>query len=266
MIASLPMYDFLWTARANDALWDTLGGRLRDAGVDAPARLTRGVPLREVWRDPELIFGQTCGYPFWTELHDRVTLLATPLYAFDGCDGAEHRSFLIARRDDPRDGIAAFRGGRAAINARDSNSGMNLFRASVAPFAEGGRFFSAVVETGAHAQSLVAVVEGAADLAALDCVSFALLRQGEPAQVERVRVVARTPRTPALPFVASAALSPDVIATLRRALFETLADPGLAKALAILGISGAARLDPQAYARVADLERGALQAGYPELA
>ena len=39
------MYDFPWTAQANDALWAALATRLRDAGIDAPDALTRGADL-----------------------------------------------------------------------------------------------------------------------------------------------------------------------------------------------------------------------------
>src|SRR5579863_7521808 len=91
-VASLGMYDFPWTAAANDALWAALGGRLRAAGVAAPVGLTRGVDLHALWRSPGLIFGQTCGFPYVTALRASVALIATPVYAFAGCRAAAHRS------------------------------------------------------------------------------------------------------------------------------------------------------------------------------
>ena len=39
-VAALPMYDFPWTADAQDALWRALAGELRRAGVPAPRALT----------------------------------------------------------------------------------------------------------------------------------------------------------------------------------------------------------------------------------
>jgi len=265
-LACLPMYDFPWTASALDSVWTAMSKRLRGEGIDAPEALTRGPPLEEMWRDPGLILGQTCGYPYWRDLRGQVTLLATPIFRFEGCDGPRHGSFLIARRDDTRRDLGAFRGARAAINACDSNTGMNLFRAAVAPLAGGRPFFSEVVVTGAHALSLAAVAVGLADVAAIDNVSFALLRTGRPDLVERVKVIARTPSSPGLPFIASATFSPEAVATIRGCLFATLADPSLAADLATLGLEGAEVLDEAAYAEVADLERGAIQLGYPELA
>ena len=78
LIAVLPMYDFPWTAAANDALWASISARLSAADVRAPMRLTRVGDLAAQWRDPRLVFGQTCGYPNVTGLKDAVTPIATP--------------------------------------------------------------------------------------------------------------------------------------------------------------------------------------------
>jgi ABC-type phosphate/phosphonate transport system substrate-binding protein len=266
MIAGLPMYDFAWTASALDAFWELLSTRLRGAGLEAPQSLSRDRPPEDIWRDPALIFGQTCGYPYWRSLRDRVALIATPTYNFEGCEGARHCSFLIVRRGEAGQGLVGFRGARAAINARDSNTGMNLFRAAIAPLAQGRAFFSDVVVTAAHARSLAAVAEGTADIAAIDCVSFALLRRGRAELVERVEVLQRSPSSPGLPFIASAAMPPEALQTIRRSLFETLADARLAEHFAALGLTGAEVLEPQAYRRTNELEEAAFALGYPELA
>ena len=186
-IAALPMYEFPEIAAANDALWSGIALRLRARGVPAPAGLARGADVARLWRDPGLVFGHTCGYPYAKELSDAVVLIATPEYCFPGCDGAAYRSFLICRKHDPRR-LDAFRGGVAAVNAWDSNSGMNLFRAAIAPHADGRPFFASVILTGSHQASLAAVAAGGADLAAVDCVTFALLQRLRPALVERVTV------------------------------------------------------------------------------
>ena len=131
-IAVLPMYDYPWTAAANDRLWAAMSARLNEAGVPAPASLTRGGDRGAQWRDPKLVFGQTCGYPYVTGLKDAVALIATPEYSFPGCEGASHRSFIVARANDARRDLSDYRGARAAVNGFDSNSGMNLFRAKIA--------------------------------------------------------------------------------------------------------------------------------------
>jgi ABC-type phosphate/phosphonate transport system substrate-binding protein len=265
-IAILPMYDFPWTAAANDALWASISARLNEAGVRAPVRLTRGGDLAALWRHPGLIFGQTCGYPYMTDLRESVTLIATPEYSFPGCEGASHRSFIIRGRSNPRRALDEFRDASAALNAHDSNTGMNLFRATVAPIAGGAPFFRATLLTGSHEASVTAVADGRADLAAIDCVSFALLERGRPELVARVAVVAESPVSPNLPFIASGRLPPSTIAAVREALFAALADPNLAEACATLGLKGARPASPTDYERVVEIEREAAAAGYSLLA
>jgi ABC-type phosphate/phosphonate transport system substrate-binding protein len=266
LVAALPMYDFPWVADAHDALWAAIARHLEEAGIDAPASLTRGRDLDALWGDPCLLFSQTCGYPYVQRLEDAVTLIAAPRYAFPGCVGAAHCSFLVAAKRDARRTLGEFRDARAAVNAWDSNSGMNLFRATLAPLANGGPFFGEVMATGAHERSLEAVVEGRADLAAIDCVSFALLSAGRPELTEAARVVAESPLSPALPFIASATLPSSIVEAVRAVLFAMLADDSLASARAALGLAGASDVTPETYERVSALEREAIAAGYPRLA
>jgi ABC-type phosphate/phosphonate transport system substrate-binding protein len=266
LVASLPMYDFPWIAAANDALWGSIAARLAEAGVQGLPKLTRGGDLAALWRNPGLIFGQTCGYPYVTALKETVALIAAPEYSFPGCEGVLHRSFIIRRADDPRQALGEFRAAAAALNAHDSNTGMNLFGATISPFALRAPFFSSVVLTGSHEASVIAVAEGDADLASLDCVSFALLERGRPEVVKRVAIVAESPLSPCLPFIASASLPAPTIEAVREALFAALADPDLAEARATLGLKGARIVAPADYDRVMEIERDAAAMGYAELA
>jgi ABC-type phosphate/phosphonate transport system substrate-binding protein len=266
LVASLGMYDFAWVADATDALWTAIAQRLRVAGVEAPRELSRDADLHELWRDPKLIFGQTCGYPYVTALRGSVALIATPIYRFPGCRGASHCSFLIASKTRPTRNLGDFAGARAAVNARDSNSGMNLFRATIAPLAQGRAFFAQAIVTGSHEASLAAVSAGRADLAAIDCVSFALLQQGRPDLTQGVDVIAESPSSPALPFIMSADLARLHLNVVREALFAVLDDPALAGPRRILGLAGAQVLGEADYERVAQLEQEAAAAGYPTLA
>jgi ABC-type phosphate/phosphonate transport system substrate-binding protein len=265
-IAVLPMYDFPWTADANDALWAAMSARLDEAGVEPPKTLNRGGDLDAQWRDPRLVFGQACGYPYVTRLRDAVALIAAPTYAFPGCEDASHRSFIIRRASDPRRALAQFRGATAGLNSWDSNTGMNLFRAALAPIAGGAPFFRAIVVTGSHEASVTAVAEGRADLAAIDCVSFALLGRGRPDLIQRVAVVVESPNSPGPPFIANARFGDSTIGAVREALLAALADPNLAEARATLGLMGARLTNPADYDRVAEIEQGAAAAGYPRLA
>ncbi len=201
------MYDFPWTAAANDALWAAIAARLAEAGVEAPNTLTRGGDLDAQWRDPGLVFGQTCGYPYVTALEGRCRPdRGAASMRFPGCDRLRIEASSSAARATRAARWPNFAARQPGSTRWDSNTGMNLFRAAIAPIAGGAPFFRAIVVTGSHEASVAAVAEGRADLAAIDCVSFALLARGRPELIERVAVVAESPLSPCLPFIASARL------------------------------------------------------------
>ncbi len=261
------MYDFPWLARANDALWAGVARHLRAAGLErVPDHLDRTRPREAVLRDPDLLLGHTCGYPLMTALDGVVRPVATPRYALPGCEGAWHRSLVVVREDAPYERLDQLRGSRAALNGFDSNTGMNLFRAAVAPLAGGRPFFADLLVTGFHLESLAAVRSGRADVAAIDCVTHGLAARHRPDLVAGTRVLAWTEATPSLPLVTRAAAPEAKVMALRSALDAAAADPDLAEARAALALEGFEVLPLAAYGRILELERAAAEAGYPTLA
>jgi ABC-type phosphate/phosphonate transport system substrate-binding protein len=265
-IASLGMYDGAALQTANDTLWATIATHLRDAGVrNVPDRLDREHPLDRIWSAPGLLLAQTCGYPLTTGWRGRLRYVATPRYRAAGCEGTSHRSRLVVRADDPAETLKAFRARRAAINDRASNTGMNLFRAVIAPLAAGLAFFEAVVETGSHANSAQAIASGAADIAAIDAVSFAHLERHDPDVTRHLRTLGWTTATPGLPLVTSTDTSARDIAALRRALLAAADDSALDGVRDRLLLDGFDVLRPARYQAVLRLEAKAVRAGYPVL-
>ena len=263
-VASLGMYDHPAQWAANDQLWTALATRLRARGIDAPDQLDRSRTVEAIWRDSNLLFGQTCGYPLVTDAGLALQVIGIPVYDAPDCAHGRHVSYLVARKAD--DGpLATFRDRRAAINARNSNTGYNLFRATVAPLAQDGWFFGDVVETGSHRASVEAVGAGAADIAAIDAVSFATLRRFDPGAVSGLRIIGVTPYTPALPFVTARSTPTETVAALQEALSYVIANPALVAARAKLFLADVIPSGPEPYARVRALERAAVDAGYPIL-
>jgi ABC-type phosphate/phosphonate transport system substrate-binding protein len=199
MIAALPMYDRPATAAANDRFWAGIRDALRAAGQPAPDRLSRGGDLWALWRAPDLVLGQTCGLPYRARLHGRVTLVATPDYGLPGCPPGFYRSVLVVRADDPRADLAAFAGSRLAVNEALSQSG---WAAPAAHVAARGLALRPIGPTGSHAASAAAVAADRADIAALDAVTWALLRREDDAAALRLRVLETTAPTPGLPLIA----------------------------------------------------------------
>ncbi len=266
-IAILPMYDFEDLRAAHDRLWAAIAARLRtQISGFVPEELTRETALLPAWRDSGLLLGQTCGYPLVTALNQTVRLVLTPIYMAPGCDGAWHRSAVIVRADDDVADLEGLRGRRCALNGWDSNTGMNLLRAMIAPIARSGRFFGEIIVSGSHHRSLGMVAAGEADVAAIDCVTLALLTRIDPALRAKIRVLDWTQPSPGLPMITSAMNDDATLEALRGAVIGAFQDPELAETRSTLLIAGYEMLAYEAYRTVARLETVASEHGYPDLA
>ena len=266
MIASLPMHDLPELATATADWWAGLRRHLAEAGIDdLPATLTRPAEPHAHWLEPDLVFGQTCGYPLTHELVGKVLLLATPRYAAEGCSGTTYVSRLVVRADDPARSIVDLMNRRAAYNERQSQSGYNVLRHLVAPHADGKPFFGETIESGAHRRSLAMVRENQADVAAIDCVTLALIGQVAPAELQGIRVLCESARAPALPYITSLRTTSDRMARLRQGLSAACTDPALAATRRSLMIAGCEILPLASYDEILAIESAALAARYPEL-
>lgn len=270
-IAALPMYNItpqhgaLWRALLRDTLeaFAQAGGPRDVAVLDDP-----GNDLLALWRRPDLLLSQTCGFPYRVlGLANAVQLLATPAFDAEGCEGAYYRSTLVVSARAASQGavtLAACRGLRAACNGRDSHSGMNALRRAVAPYAHEGRFFASVAWVGSHLNALRALGAGVADVAAIDCVTLAYVRDALPELLHDVRTIGATALAPGLPFVASHALPAVQVERLRDALdLACAADAPRAKTLRLRGFVRLSSPDYDAIAQCADEARAL---GYPDLA
>lgn len=239
------MYDFAEVGAATNAFWGAIAERLRQAGVDGiPTHLSRAPDYASAWWDPRLILGQICGYPLFSNPENfnnaanRPRIVATPVYSAPGCKGPRHSSFFIVNAKSNYARLADLRGRTCAINGFDSNTGINLLRAAVAPLSEAGGFFGSVIVTGSHAQSAEAVARKDADLASIDCVTFAHLRRLNPDLTARVRQIGQSALAPAPPFITASTADGDILRILRNALDGVAADPELSSVNAALLIDG----------------------------
>jgi ABC-type phosphate/phosphonate transport system substrate-binding protein len=266
MMASLPMYDFPELAATTTAWWAGLRRHFQAQGlVDLPDGLNRGIDPIAQWDGFPPIFSQTCGYPMTHALAGKVHLLATPRYAAPGCAGTTYVSWIVVRRDDPPARFSDLRGCRAAFNGRDSQSGFNVLRALAAPLAVGGRFFGGAVESGAHRKSLALVAAGEADVATIDCVSFALIARVAPQEVAGLRVLGASAAAPALPYVTATATDAATVQRLQAGILAACADPELRDVRRTLLIEGCEIPPPSCYDVILDMERTAVAWGYAVL-
>jgi ABC-type phosphate/phosphonate transport system substrate-binding protein len=246
MIASLPMYDLPETREATDSFWAALAKAYGVSGA-----LTRGGDWMQVWREPNMLFSQTCGYPFTHEFKGRLTYIATPHYAAEGCEGPLYCSILFAREQAP---LSTFKGKRACYNSRDSMSGFLALKLVFAREQRLGQtdraFFSSSAETGSHVASLAAVQTGKADICAIDCVTVALLKKHRPSALQNMVEVARSPAVPGLPYVTQGGDAD----RLRDAVFAVMQDGAMSSVRDALLLRGASALSPQDYEIILEKE------------
>jgi ABC-type phosphate/phosphonate transport system substrate-binding protein len=216
-------------------------------------------------RDPRLLFGHTCGYPLMTRLGDALTPFCVPVFDAPGAEGRLYRSRFIVPARSSIEFLQQCRGQVVAVNGFDSNSGMNLLRHALAQLGARPGFFSEVLVTGGHLQSLEAVADNRAQLAAIDCVSLQLIADLYPQKLAAVRIVGDSEATCGLPLVApsdgySPALAEAWIEALNQALER--APPEVARALRLERFEAVGIRD---YEAIVELENFAIEYGYPEL-
>ena len=199
--ASLPMYDWPEVAGSTDAFWAALHRTLSAGRIEAPDCLDRSASNDAIWRNPDLVLSQTCGWPLVTRYSDVLHVVARPVYAAEGCGKGTYRSAIVARSGEPLEALVR---GTVAVNGFDSLSGYRTLAAHLASNGIGREDIGDLLETGSHRASIQAVAEGRADVAAIDCVSWRLALDHEPAAGE-LAVIDWTAELPALPFVTSMA-------------------------------------------------------------
>ncbi len=152
---------------------------------------------------------------------DRADLEIVAAPVFPGREGATYRSVVIARVGDVAvaSSVAESRGLALAINGRDSWSGFHALRVHLAEAGRRESPFDRIVETGGHDASIEAVLDGRADVAAIDDTIWAE-RVATDRRLDALRVVERTRAWPAPPFSVSRSLDGEVRSAIVAALPE----------------------------------------------
>lgn len=266
-VAALPMYNVTPHLAAS---WRELLAELerRLCAENGPGSISILSPddaeLAAFWRREDLLLSQTCGYPLMRGIEKHVQLLATPVFDAPGCAGPNYSSVIVGRKNGQEASLESFRGRIAACNDEQSHSGMNAFRHAIAPLAKGGKFFGGILKTGSHLNSLRALAEGRADIAAIDCVTFAFARDHLPQLVEPLRALSYTLSSPGLPLITSKYTDPALLQIVKSALDDIVATRrALARRLRLLEF---ATLPLNAYRMIMDMEQQAVSSGYAHLA
>jgi len=207
VIASLGVYDRPETRAANDEFWRLIRDNLRRRGVNAPDQLNHSLTPVQTWLADDLVLAQTCGLPFRQYLCGRVNLVGTPDYGLKDCPPGHYRSAFVVRQQDRRTGLVEFADAVFAYNEEMSQSG---WAAPQCHAASRGFRFSRTLATGGHLDAARAVAEGRADIAALDALTWDMIRRFDRFSA-RLRVLEWTKPTPGLPYICGAAIDADLV-------------------------------------------------------
>jgi ABC-type phosphate/phosphonate transport system substrate-binding protein len=260
------MYNLPEMRSVNAAFWTALKGLLSEANIAAPDDLLFERPPVPDRIGREVLLSQTCGYPLETLFRGQAVQLGTPCYDAAGCDGATHCGFFVVRADRRARDLQDLAGSVFLLNSRHSNSGMNLPRRALAEIAGGKPLFGRVIETGSQPGNLDRIANGEGDVTAVDSVTYAFWAKYRPAAASRTAVLGRTPPSPAIPFITSAATPPDIVDGLRAALRRVAREPQFAAARQGLLIKDIVAVPPERYRSLLDYERDAARLGYAALA
>ena len=215
LLASLAMYARPELQSANDALWGSISHALRKQGYDAPEALSAGGFGYDFWENPNLLFSQTCGYPFRSRLYKTAHLIGAADYGLPGCPAGYYHSVILAHQGSGLTQLADLENKKLAFNDTHSQSG---YHGPLAFLRSKNVAVRADLETGSHWNSAKAVAEGQADCAAVDAITWRFMQQYD-AFTSELTEIARTPNVPGLPFITQ---MPDMVAPLRNALHEAL--------------------------------------------
>ena len=209
MIAHLPMYDVPANRAAHRRLWQALQDQL----PDAPNLTPPSADLMDDWLSPDLYLSQTCGLPYRAALHGQVQLIGTPDNHSPNCPPGYYCSVLLARQGAIPDLVA--NDFTLAYNEPLSQSGW------AAPQSI-GLTGAKQLQTGGHAASARAVLEGRADLAAVDALTWHFLKRDWD-KADELEICATTPATPTLPYITALGQN---AAALREALRQAILSIG----------------------------------------
>lgn len=276
-MASLPMYELSDSVkRADDIFWSRLREKLKSEGIEAPVALERTTgPLVDQWEGQSLLLSQACGFPYVHILMERgVKIVGTPVYTTnDGLPPGEYQSFIVVKSGTPYKTLADLKGKKAGVNDMGSNSGMNAFRSAVASsFSEDELrhgIFASVTTTDGHLRSVRMIADGQIDVAAIDSVTYDLIKRDYPELAAKTRVLMKTLPSPGLPMITSSRTDDAIVEKMRIAIREIVTNPGdeeLRWALREMKLKDFVVIDKQTYRqRIDQLEDLARDKGYPTL-
>ena len=224
------MYDWPEVRPSWDRLWALARDILRARDIPAPDMLAHVEDYQPIWTNPDLIVGQTCGWPFVSRLSDQVVPIARFDFALPDLAPGQYQSVFLTRQPHRFETLLEIgnwireEAPVIAVNDLNSQSGYRVF----------GECFDqdfeipseGLVLSGSHRNSIRMLASSQADLCAVDAVTWRLALAHEPA-AQKVYIVGRSNPVPGLPLISAKGLGIDpqeLYTVLKLAIEELEAD------------------------------------------
>ena len=166
-LAALPWYLFPQTRTALDSIWAAVASDLRSSGFDhCPDRLDYATPHEELLTIPTLILGQCCGPDLFLEQAAGIVPIAAPVISAYSVTEGHYFSYIVRSRNVVPEKP------KVVVNSLTSHSGNTALKLWLTK--NQIEDYSLKV-SGSHAQSVVDLQTGRADLAAIDALSWQFL-------------------------------------------------------------------------------------------
>lgn len=219
--------------------------------------------------------GFVCGLPYVHNAPHHYELLAIPVMAlkegtFADAKGYEHipgkyYSYTIVRKDSPIKTWADLKGKSYTFSEKTSNSGYNLPRAKLVSLGfRDWTYFSKVIVSGSHEESIRLVASGAVDASSVDSLVLDYDRMQQYAAAHNVRIIEHLGPAGIPPLVISKKADQSIKQPMTQLLLTMHRDPDGKR---ILEKALIARFDPpsdQNYDDIRAYEKMAMNAGFTD--
>jgi len=174
--------------------------------------------LSKIMRNNPKALAWTCGAPFVEDhIKDGQQLISVPLFL----QKPEYRSFVIARKNRPEKSLQDFKGKIFTYSDLRSNSG--YFSPSIELKNRGINLqdhFRLLIRAGNHERSIQAVVNGLADVAAVDEYVWVEFMKRNPKIEKRLTILEKNGPYPFTPLVAGKSVSQKTIHDFQNVLLK----------------------------------------------
>jgi len=202
--------------------------------------------------------GWICGLPYVRKKDAGldIELLAAPVMKHSRyAERPVYYSDIVVHAESSFRSFEDLRGATWAYNEPGSHSGYNLIRYHLATRGIRGSYFSRVVESGSHQDSVQMILEGYIDASAIDSTVLEMEMTRNPTIGRKVRTIASLGPSPAPPWVTHRSIPEDLRAALRREFLTMHEDIEGRAILGTAGISRFSEISDEDYHPIREMDR-----------